>query len=126
MKYLILTILFCGVAAGQSNSILTSGTSGTASVLIISQPQLTGDGPSEHLSVESLTTDEQKQLDAARKQLSDIEAKVRKSHGESVRSFEGGATTADCKGSQTIVEIHEMQALIRTEYAGRGNNPGCF
>jgi|ERR1035441_136032 hypothetical protein len=83
-------------------------------------------GPSEHLSVEDLKPDEQKDLDAARKQLLDVEARIRKGHGEAVRDYTGGSTTADCKGAETIVEVREAQVLIRTLYAGRGDNPPCF
>lgn len=83
-------------------------------------------GPSEHLSVQDLTPSEQKEINTARKQLTDIEAKIRKNHGEAVRNFSNNSTTADCKGSQTTVEIRESQVLITDHYAGRGENPPCF
>ncbi len=118
MKYLLLTLLFCGIAAGQEKVKQGSG--------VIVWSDATNLYPTEKLAVENLTPDEQKQIDAARKQLRDVEAKIRRGHGEFVRNVEGVATTADCWLSNTIVEIHETQVLIRTKYAGSVEHPGCF
>ncbi|MFH1741005.1 MAG: hypothetical protein ABIH23_18540 [bacterium] len=105
----------------------TGGATGWGVIAIDDLPAaITEEQPSEKVEVEQLTEEEWKLLTETKKAYVDALAKIRRAHGEQLRGYSGGSTPADCRGSQSTVEIRGKQAVRTTQFARRGGNPICF
>jgi len=105
-------------------TVISSSPSGSATTTILSSD--TSSVPPVVHEFERFTQQEKSEIESAHKHLKEVEGRIRSSHGESVRGFTNGSTTADCRASQTVVEIMDDGVLKTTMHAGVGDNPTCF